>query len=944
MPRPTSRAFRALSLTALAVAGVAPAVARDTRDARDAPRFTVELEKLGTYASGVFNQGGAEISAYDPGSRRLFVVNGNTAAPRIDVIDLRRPKTPTLLTSIDVTLYGGAANSVAVSGRTVAVAIQAAVKTDAGKVVFFDVKGNFLSQVTVGALPDMLTFTPDGKRVLVCNEGEPSDDYAVDPEGSVSVIDIPKKNAKKVTQANVTTLGFAAFQGTPLDPSVRVYGPGTPTVPASFEPEYLAVSKDGKKAWVTIQEANALAIVDLATKQITSVVGLGFKDHGEISTSLASHTFPELPVLGTTTGGTVIRLGGFSGLLFEGRDAATGKLRFLTHTDRGPNAEPVDTTSDGIKDRPFALPAFQPLWVRFEADPATGTIVVTDEIGLTRKDGSPLTGLSNLGGTNGLAHSDEPPVDANGQPLALDPLGADLEGIVKAPDGTYWMCDEYRPSFFHFDATGKLIERYVPVGSGAATGVEALPAILAQRRANRGFEGLALQGTKLYGFVQSPVDNPDVANDANSKASRVLRIVEFDTTTFATTAQYAYVHEAGSDKIGDVAAIGPNEFLVVERDDLTGTAANKKVWRVSIAGATKLSQEQSDTLETSPPTTLPSGVKPALKTLYVDLAVAGYHAVDKVEGLALVDTGTIALLNDNDFALDGTLDPVAGTVGLKASSPTVLGLLDVKTQGIDASDRDGGINIRPWPVKGIWSPDTIATVRTKGKNGQDYLLMANEGDTRVWGTFNEEARVKDVTLDPTAFPSGALLRGDANLGRLTISNTLGDTDNDGDFDELYVPGGRSFTVRNAAGALVWDSGEEIERVVAERYPADFNANNDANATLDNRSDNKGPEPEGLAVGEAFGRTYAFVGLERVGGVMVYDVTDPTAPAFIDYTNARDFAGDAAAGTAGDLGPEGVLFVAASKSPTRRPLVIVTNEISGTTTIFELKRVAKRRGE
>lgn len=371
-------------------------------------------------------------------------MNGDPLAPRIDVLDLADPASPSLLTSIDVTRYNGSANSVAVHDGLVAVAVQAKVKTDPGVVAFFDEKAKFIGQVTVGAVPDMLTFTKDGRRVLVCNEGEPSDDYSVDPEGSVSIIELKGKDAKKLQQSDVTTVGFADFEGTTLDPSVRVYGQGNPGVAKDFEPEYLTISHDGRTAWVTLQENNALAILDVEKKRFTSIVGLGWKDHGRIDATAASYAFPALRVLGSTTGGTQIRLGGFSGLMFEGEDASTGKLRFLTHTDRGPNAEPTDTTGDGIADRPFALPAFQPRLVRFELDPATGAIEVTGEVGLTRKDGSAMTASPTRSGRTG-SRTPTRTRSARTARRSRSTRSARISRIVKAPDGTYWMCDEIPP-------------------------------------------------------------------------------------------------------------------------------------------------------------------------------------------------------------------------------------------------------------------------------------------------------------------------------------------------------------------------------------------------------------------------------------------------------------------------------------------------------------------
>ena len=235
----------------------------------------ISLQPLGTYATGIFDDGAAEIVAHDPATQRLFVVN--VAHQAIDVLDINDPAIPVFLFAIDVSPYGENANSVAVQGGTVAVAVEAAVKQNPGQTVFFDTDGNFLSAVTVGALPDMVTFTPDGSKVLVANEGEPNDAYTVDPEGSISIIDI-SGGAAAVTQADVTTAGFEDFNGQNLDSMVRVFGPGA-TVAQDLEPEFIAVSADSATAWVVLQENNAIAVVDLEAGEIEAIRGLGTKNH-----------------------------------------------------------------------------------------------------------------------------------------------------------------------------------------------------------------------------------------------------------------------------------------------------------------------------------------------------------------------------------------------------------------------------------------------------------------------------------------------------------------------------------------------------------------------------------------------------------------------------------------------------------------------------------------
>jgi hypothetical protein len=548
---PMKKTFLVASLLACGISAHAVA-------APAASPFAISIERIGTYATGIFDESAAEIVAHDPKTQRLFVVNAQTDA--IDVLDVLNPASPNKLFSIDL---GGTVNSVAVFKGLAAVAVEAALKTDPGKVVFFDAASDseeaakgFAVEVEVGALPDMLVFTPDGKRVLVANEGEPNDAYTIDPEGSVSIIDLPN-DIRKLTQDNVRTASFEKFNDAELDPSIRIFGPNA-TVAQDLEPEYITVSKDGKTAWVVLQENNAIAVLDIDSGEFTALRGLGLKDH---------------------------------------------------------------------------------------------------------------------------------------------------------------------------------------------------------------------------------------------------------------------------------------------------------------------------------------------------------------------------LLPGNE---------------------------------LDVSDRDNKINITNWPVYGIYQPDAIASYDYQGRT---YIVTANEGDARDYDGYSEESRFRalsgavPVCSDSERFNTFyanndmgitklSELGDNANMGRLTVTTATGLSEDGSCYEAIYAFGARSFAIYNDQIEQVWDSGSEFEHITAAGYPENFNSNHRENS-FETRSDDKGPEPEGVTLAKLWGRDYAFIGLERIGGVMIYDISNPYAPQFVQYLNNRDFESEPGTPEAGDLGAEGLIVIEASKSPIPGvPLLVVANEVSGTTTIFRINRERK----
>ncbi|WP_336690953.1 MULTISPECIES: choice-of-anchor I family protein [unclassified Chryseobacterium] len=255
--------------------------------------------------------------------------------------------------------------------------------------------------------------------------------------------------------------------------------------------------------------------------------------------------------------------------------------------------------------------------------------------------------------------------------------------------------------------------------------------------------------------------------------------------------------------------------------------------------------------------------------------------------------------------------------------------MSIPGNGFDASDNNGEILIANWPVKAYFLPDGVQNYKVGGTN---YIVTANEGDEKDLAGFSERTTVgaNDYTLDPAIFPQSSVLKASYNLGRFRVSNATGNTDGDTDFEEIAALGARSFSIFNAdTKQIVYDSGDRFERYIAANHPLIFNADNESN-TVKSRSRAKGPEPEGVALGNINGQTYAFITLERTGGVMVYNITDPNNPAFTDYKHSR-----MTSAYGGDNGPEGLIYIAPENTTTGKGYVIVANEISGTLSMYEI---------
>jgi hypothetical protein len=337
------------------------------------------------------------------------------------------------------------------------------------------------------------------------------------------------------------------------------------------------------------------------------------------------------------------------------------------------------------------------------------------------------------------------------------------------------------------------------------------------------------------------------------------------------------------------------------------------------------------------------GVANAGRTHITFTAYNGQEATLRTQGIRIYGLGASAskdfepeyiTIAEDDSKAWVTLQENNAVIELNLATNAITSLRSLGSKnyaassfGMDASNVTKGINLSNFPVKGLYLPDAISKYKV---GGVDYILTANEGDARAYTGFTEEKRVAQLTLDATKFPNAAELQNNYALGRLTVTDKLGDTDNDGDIDSIFCMGARSFSIWNATtGQLVYDSGDDFERITATNsFSVMFNASNANSPAPKDRSDDKGPEPEGVTVGMIGTTPYAFIALERIGGVMVYDISNPAAPVYVTYVNNRSFATNGP-----DRGSEGLIFIPQSESPNGQHLVIAANEVSSTLSIW-----------
>lgn len=346
-----------------------------------------------------------------------------------------------------------------------------------------------------------------------------------------------------------------------------------------------------------------------------------------------------------------------SGLLFTGRQG--DDLTFTTVTDRGPNADSPKMGENEAK--VFVAPDFAPLLMTIRLRNGKAEAVdarpLHDDKG--KINGLPLqSGV--IGSTNEVAFSDALKV------LTGDNRGLDTEGITPDGKGGYWLCDEYGPFLINIDSKGKILAIHGPqAAEGEKSIAGGLPNVIKWRQANRGFEGLTrMPDGRIIAAVQSTLD----IEGKSKKEALFTRLVSFDPAT-GKTAMYGYpldsaAYGKNSDaKIGDIVALDNQHILLIEQGEDKNDAMRNLIYKVDLSKASDLAafDKPGEYPEFDDAKTLAQrGITLASKTQVVDLRALGWQQ-EKAEGLALIDSKTLAVANDNDFGVKAVMqNPVEG--------------------------------------------------------------------------------------------------------------------------------------------------------------------------------------------------------------------------------------------------------------------------------------------
>ncbi|TWT70697.1 choice-of-anchor I family protein [Crateriforma conspicua] len=982
---------------------------------------------------GQISLAGAEIVVYDDARALAFV----TFAGGVQVIDMSNPAAPALVGPIAPSASTGATDevtSVAVHGDLLAMAVPDADKTLPGHVFLYDLSAYtnaisqivFVNAVQVGALPDMITFTPDGSQIVVANEGEPTDEgrlasmmtglagFEVQPIFTVADVISGTTGALNATTAGdyqpVGILdGLGAYE---LDANtIRVFANHelTSNVGAEFNLANNATLTGARISYFDIDKATR-QIVDsgLAFDTIVNAAGVAVDDANKggigdggglarlcsgILVEAGSYNFVDTIYFAGEEDSNAN--GGLGGLEYA-LDAANGTLYALPALGYAAweNVTPIDTGDAGktallIGDDREATPLY--LWVG-DKDVSVGAGFL-ERNGLTNgtlyawkaDDGSQDpsdwagTGSSRAGtwvamtNTTSIAAQDAE-IDANGafefsrpEDVATDPsdgsravlASTGRTGFAGDADlwGTTYLVDITFAAGVPTVATLDIIYDGDDAGSGQFAGPDF--GLRSPDNLDWADDGLIyIQEDRSVGAFGDESGEEASIWRIDPNNGLLERVGQIDRT--------AVLPSDATD--GDPTDLGDWESSgIIDVSGLFGEAAGSlflfdvqahSVRDGAIGGNAGLVQGgQLSFLTNAFATSTQPTSDPVGSVSIIDVSAGAASATANQVGFSQFN-GTEAELRDmgvrifpgksasQDFEPEYiTVAPDGSTAYVTLQEANAVAVLNLSTQTfsdilplglkdhtlpfnmLDPSNRDSGIELQNAPVFGMYMPDAIASFAV---GGQTYFVTANEGD----GRDIDETRIGDYSvseLDPSATLLGTTVQADvqddAVLGRLKSSNVDGDLDGDGDIDKLHVYGGRSMSIFDSTGNLVFDSGDLIGRVTAAMTPTLFNANDGDPGEFDDRSDDKGAEPEGVTLATIGSQTYAFLGLERAGGgVMIFNITDPINAQFVGYTRVD-----------GDVAPEGLTFV--PSGPGGTPLLLVTNEESNNMRVFGVQTVA-----
>jgi hypothetical protein len=333
-----------------------------------------------------------------------------------------------------------------------------------------------------------------------------------------------------------------------------------------------------------------------------------------------------------------VQLGGLSGLFFSVRESTPDQWVYWAITDRGPNGQSKSSDAGEPNVRPFLAAKFSPMILKIVYDAKSKSSRVVKTMAIRKTDQALATGLPNVDPRKYKTNSDEIPVTSDGEPLPFDPWGIDPENVIVGDNGHFWLGEEYGPSLLELNAEGRILHRFLPTSlKNPRAGTAKLPAFLANRQGNRGFEALAWTKQKnIIVFLQSPV----------SGQSGYAPIIEFDPRGKKVLGLYFYPMDPRGEKIGDATLMSDGKIAVIEQNGKYGAKAWHRIFIVDFSKASNLLGEaQSAGLDF----TLPKEFTAVSKTEALNLTNLGLSAYEKIEGLSLTPKGNFVLVNDNDF-------------------------------------------------------------------------------------------------------------------------------------------------------------------------------------------------------------------------------------------------------------------------------------------------------